>query len=218
MYSFEPVDHMIEHNEWICPIKPTHGDNAYYSISKNEIVIPEKSQFKDGESFLGNLYHEMSHSTGAEGVLNRLKPSAFGSKEYGIEELTAEMTAALVCQRYGMTKHLKEDSVAYLKGWLDTLKEEPTFIKTVLNDVKKSSSMIIDRIETVKRDMEVKLDVREDETQTVAIDESGDAQLVEGESLGADRKQGDNEENSEDEEEEQEEETKRVARSLGRGR
>lgn len=218
MYSFEPVDHMIEHNEWICPIKPTHGDNAYYSISKNEIVIPEKSQFKDGESFLGNLYHEMSHSTGAEGVLNRLKPSAFGSKEYGIEELTAEMTAALVCQRYGMTKHLKEDSVAYLKGWLDTLKEEPTFIKTVLNDVKKSSSMIIDRIETVKRDMEVKLDVREDETQTVAIDESGDAQLVEGESLGADRKQGDNEENSEDEEEDQEEETKRVARSLGRGR
>lgn len=218
MYSFEPVEHMIEHNEWICPIKPTHGDNAYYSISKNEIVIPEKSQFKDGESFLGNLYHEMSHSTGAEGVLNRLKPSAFGSKEYGIEELTAEMTAALVCQRYGMTKHLKEDSVAYLKGWLDTLKEEPTFIKTVLNDVKKSSSMIIDRIETVKRDMEVKLDVREDETQTVAIDESGDAQLVEGESLGADRKQGDNEENSEEEEEEQEEETKRVARSLGRGR
>ena len=218
MYSFKPVDHMIEHNEWICPIKPTHGDNAYYSISKNEIVIPEKSQFKDGESFLGNLYHEMSHSTGAEGVLNRLKPSAFGSKEYGIEELTAEMTAALVCQRYGMTKHLKEDSVAYLKGWLDTLKEEPTFIKTVLNDVKKSSSMIIDRIETVKRDMEVKLDVREDETQTVAINESGDAQLVEGESLGADRKQGDNEENSEEEEEEKEEETKRVARSLGRGR
>jgi len=214
-YCFEPVDHLIEHNGWICPIKPVHGDNAYYSISKNEIVIPEKRQFKDGESFYGNLYHEMAHSTGAEGQLNRLKQSAFGSKEYGIEELTAEMTAALVCQRYGMTKHLKEDSVAYLKGWLDTLKEEPTFIKNVLNDVKKAASMITTKIEGVMRDREVTLDVREENTQTVAIDETGDAQLVDGESLGADKKQGDNEEHTEQEDEE---ETKRVARSLGRGR
>ena len=60
-FSFKPVDHMIEHNEWICPIKPIHGDNAYYSISKKEIVIPEKSQFKDGESFYSNLFHEMAY-------------------------------------------------------------------------------------------------------------------------------------------------------------
>ena len=68
--SFKPVDHIIEHNEWICPIKPTYGDNAYYSISKKEIVIPTKEQFKDGESFYGNLFHEMAHSTGAEDQLN----------------------------------------------------------------------------------------------------------------------------------------------------
>ena len=215
-YTFEPVDHMIAHNEWICPIKPVHGDNAYYSISKKEIVIPEKSQFKDGESFYGNLYHEMAHSTGAEDQLNRLKPTAFGSKDYGVEELTAEMTAALVCQRYGMTKHLKEDSVAYLKGWLDNLKEDPAFIKNVLTDVKKASSMITTRIEGVRLDREVKLDVREENTQTVAVDETGDAQLVDSESLGADRKQGDNEESQDEKEED--DETKRAARSLGRGR
>ena len=88
---------MIEHDEWICPIKPTYGDNAYYSISKKEIVIPEKGQFKDGESFYSNLFHEMAHSTGAEEHLNRLKPGqSFGSKEYSAEELKAEMTAALV--------------------------------------------------------------------------------------------------------------------------
>jgi len=149
-FSFEPMDHIIENNEWICPIKPTHGDNAYYSISKKEIVIPEKSQFKDGESFYSNLFHEMAHSTGAEDQLNRLKPAAFGSKEYSTEELTAEMTAALVSQRYGMTKHLKEDSAAYLKGWLNSLKEEPGFIKTVLTDVKKASSMITQKVDAVR--------------------------------------------------------------------
>ena len=149
-FSFKPVDHMIEHNEWICPIKPTYGDNAYYSISKKEIVIPTKEQFKDGESFYGNLFHEMAHSTGAEDQLNRLKPTSFGSKEYSAEELKAEMTAALVSQRYGMTKHLKEDSAAYLKGWLDSLKEEPTFIKTILTDVKKASQMITQKVDAIQ--------------------------------------------------------------------
>ena len=34
------------------------------------------------------------------------------------EELVAELTAALTAQRYGMTKHLKGDSAAYLKSCL----------------------------------------------------------------------------------------------------
>ena len=55
MFSFPAIDHMIAENKWICPIKPTYGDSAYYSISKNEIVIPEKKQFKNGESFYSNL-------------------------------------------------------------------------------------------------------------------------------------------------------------------
>ena len=149
-FSFPAIDKMIQNNEWICPIKPTYGDDAYYSISKQEIVIPEKRQFKDGESFYSNLAHEMAHSTGAEKQLDRLKPSSFGSKEYAREELVAELSAALVSQRYGMSKNLKEDSAAYLKNWLDSLKEEPQFIKTVLTDVKKASSMISQRIDAVQ--------------------------------------------------------------------
>ena len=62
-FSFSPVDTMIKDNLWICPIKPTHQDNAYYSISKNEIVVPEKEQFKSGEACYGTLFHEMTHST-----------------------------------------------------------------------------------------------------------------------------------------------------------
>ena len=59
--DFEPVDTMIRDNLWICPIKPMHQDDAYYSISKNEIVVPEKVQFKSGESFYGTLFHEMTY-------------------------------------------------------------------------------------------------------------------------------------------------------------
>lgn len=161
--SFEPMDVMIRDNRWICPIKPMHQDKAYFSISKNEIVVPEKSQFKDGESYYGTLWHEMTHSTGIEGQLDRIKPSGFGSDEYAREELVAELGSALVAQRYGMSKALKEESCAYLKSWLDHLKESPQFIKTTLLDVKRAASLITQKVDKVALDL--KQDVSEQEQQ-----------------------------------------------------
>lgn len=168
-FAFEPVDRMIADNRWICPIKPMFGDSAYFSISKNEIVMPEKRQFKDGESFYSNLFHEMGHSTGAEGQLDRIKPATFGSAEYAREELVAELTAALTAQRYGMTKHLKGDSAAYLKSWLDSLKESPQFIKTTLLDVKKATSMLTQHIDKIA--MEIDQEKKAEQKENVGNEE-----------------------------------------------
>ena len=168
-FAFEPVDRMIADNRWICPIKPMFGDSAYFSISKNEIVMPEKRQFKDGESFYSNLFHEMGHSTGAEGQLDRIKPATFGSAEYAREDLVAELTAALTAQRYGMTKHLKGDSAAYLKSWLDSLKESPQFIKTTLLDVKKATSMLTQHIDKIA--MEIDQEKKAEQTENVGNEE-----------------------------------------------
>ena len=105
----------------------------------------------------------MVHSTGAENQLNRLQPqSGFGSDEYAREELVAELGSALVCQKYGMTKNLKEDSAAYLKSWLGSLKESPSFIKTTLMDVKKATSILTQRID------EVSLEIKEQQSEDVA--------------------------------------------------
>ena len=176
--NFEPMDRMIAENLWICPIKPQNQDNAYYSISKNEIVVPEKAQFKDGESFYGTLFHEMTHSTGAADVLGRIKSSSFGSAEYAREELVAELGAALVAQRYGMTKNLKDDSAAYLKSWLDSLRESPSFIKTTLVDVKKATSLITQRIDKIALN----------QTQDLADSQSKD--LAKGQSETQSQRQG----------------------------
>ena len=167
--AFEPVDRMITDNRWICPIKPMYGDSAYYSISKNEIVVPEKGQFKDGESFYSNLFHEMGHSTGAENQLDRLKPTTFGSAEYAREELVTELTAALTAQRYGMSKHLKDDTAAYLKAWLDSLKESPQYIKPVLLDVKKASSMLTQRIDQIA--LEIEEEKKAEQTENIGNEE-----------------------------------------------
>ena len=168
-FAFEPMDRMIADNRWICPIKPIFGDSAYFSTSKNEIVMPEKRQFKDGESFYSNLFHEMGHSTGAEGQLDRIKPATFGSAEYAREELVAELTAALTAQRYGMTKHLKGDSAAYLKSWLDSLKESPQFIKTTLLDVKKATSMLTQHIDKIA--MEIDQEKKAEQKENVGNEE-----------------------------------------------
>ena len=147
MFRFEPMDRMIDENLWFCPIKQQYGDRAYFSPSKNEIVLPEFRQFTDGESFYGTALHEMAHSTGAENLLNRPKHLTFGDEIYSREELIAELTSALVAQYYGFDTHIKEDSAAYLKSWLQNLKEDAKFIRTVLLDVKKAASIITKRID-----------------------------------------------------------------------
>lgn len=142
-YEFHPFDVMASENKWICPIRMEHQDKACFSPSKNEILLPEKAQFSDGQSFYSTAFHECIHSTGAADRLNRLQPGAvFGSPEYAREELVAELGAALTAHRYGFDAHIKEESAAYLKSWLKSLKEEPSFIKTTLLDVKRATAML----------------------------------------------------------------------------
>lgn len=176
--SFEPMDIMIRDNRWICPIKPMHQDKAYFSITKNEIVVPEKAQFKDGESYYGTLWHEMTHSTGIEGQLDRIKPTAFGSDEYAREELVAELGSALVAQRYGMSKALKEESCAYLKSWLEQLKESPQFIKTTLLDVKKATSLVTQNVDKIAEELEKEKKEEQDNKQAVKVEQAASGEKI----------------------------------------
>ena len=144
------VDTMIKNDLYVCPIKPTQQDRAYYDSNKDTIVVPLKEQFKNGEAFYGTLFHEMSHASGAQNRLNRFASGDhFGSPSYAREELVAELTAALLSTRYGMEKNLKDDSARYLKSWLSNLKQDPSYIKTTLFDVKRSANYISTRVESI---------------------------------------------------------------------
>lgn len=157
--SFPALDAMIEHGLWVCPIFPRHQDKAYYSITKDEIVVPEKGQFISGESFYGTLLHEMTHSTGAKERFDRFKALSFGDADYAREELVAELGSALISSRYGITKQIKDESAAYLQSWLKELKESPDFIKTTLFDVKRASSMITQSIDGVQERLNEQVDL-----------------------------------------------------------
>ena len=152
--SHPAIDLMIDENLFFCPINQVKGDKAYYSPGEDKIVVPKREQFVDGEAFATNTLHECAHATGAESRLNRAMGNAFGSEEYAKEELIAELSAAVISSQYGMSKHIKEDSAKYLKSWLGSLQQGPDFLKTVLGDVKRSSGMIIQRLEDVQMEME----------------------------------------------------------------
>ncbi len=192
MFKFAPLDKMVAENKWICPVRFEENKGAYYSPSKNEIVFPPKKNFIDGESFYGNLLHEMTHSTGSKELFGRLENKTDDRKfDYAREELVAEMSAAVVAHQYGFDKHIKDDSAAYLKSWLGSLKEDPSFLKTTLDDVKRASGFINGKIE------EMRLDVREIQTISVDVNDDGIADMAISDAL-ADKKQGENERGQEE--------------------
>ena len=152
--SHPAIDLMIDENLFFCPINQIKGDKAYYSPSSDHIVVPKREQFVDGEAFATNTLHECAHATGADNRLARhLGGNPFGSPEYAREELIAELSAAVISSQYGMSKHIKSDSAQYLKSWLGSLQQGPEYLKSVLGEVRRSSGMITQRLESIQQEM-----------------------------------------------------------------
>ena len=102
-----------------------------------------------------DLYAQLSSNT-TPAHLDRLKPDVtFGSPEYAREELVAELGAALVAQRYGFGAHIKEESAAYIKSWLSSMKKEPEFLKTTLLDVKRATSMLTQQLDAMGKEKNI---------------------------------------------------------------
>ncbi len=153
--SHPAIDLMIDGNLFFCPINQVKGDKAYYSPASDHIVVPMREQFVDGEAFATNTLHECAHATGADSRLDRhLGGHPFGSPEYAREELIAELSAAVIASQYGMSKHIKSDSAQYLKSWLGSLQQGPEYLKSVLGDVRRSSGLIIQRLESIQEEMD----------------------------------------------------------------
>lgn len=147
MFSMPLIDALIREKQWICPIYQRESDSAYYMRGEGcHIIVPMKGQFESGESFYSTLLHEMAHSTGEVGHLDREKGEVFGDSKYAKEELVAELTSASCAKSMGITTGIKEENAMYLKSWLASLSEDPKFIYTILSDVAKASSMVQEKI------------------------------------------------------------------------
>lgn len=157
MFISPEFDAMIEKQAWVCKINTIEGSGAFYSKSKDEITVPLKAQFnihedpkevyKDGMEYYSSLVHEMAHSTGIDSRLSRDMEGRFGDKKYAKEELVAELSAAMVGNSMGFDKRILDNNAKYVDSWIDTLKQEPKFIISVMADVSKASGMILDHVD-----------------------------------------------------------------------
>lgn len=161
MYVNHALDRMFERQEWICHVQISKlVDGAFYSPSRDLVVVPMKEQFnigknaeeifKDGMEYYSSALHEMAHSTGTADRLNREKGAKFGDAKYAKEEMVAELTAAMVGNAMGFDKRILSNNACYVRDWINAIRQDSKFIISVMADVNKAAKMILEKVDEQK--------------------------------------------------------------------
>ena len=84
------------------------------------------------------MFHELTHSTGAEKRLSRIGITDFTlfekhKENYANEELIAEMGACMMMAYHNLdSSETVENSQAYIKGWLSRLSDDKSLIPVAI--------------------------------------------------------------------------------------
>lgn len=104
-----------------------HGyEGACFIPSQDEIHMPKPEAFRSQPDYYATLFHELTHWSGAESRLNRIKAAKFGSEDYAFEELVAELGASMLCSNFEISAQLQHAS--YIASWLKALKNDRKYI------------------------------------------------------------------------------------------
>ena len=107
------------------------GKEAFYCPSTDTVQIPSRSQFPKIEEFYSTLFHELSHSTGHADRLGRktlTELAAFGSANYGKEELVAEFGASFLCGEARIDNTTVKNSASYIDSWKKAIKADSKLV------------------------------------------------------------------------------------------
>ncbi|MBF9254835.1 DUF1738 domain-containing protein [Pontibacter sp. 172403-2] len=123
------------------------GTQAYYAPSDDRVQMPALKSFVSSQAYHATLFHELIHSTGHPGRLNRFadgeQSGRFGDEDYSKEELIAEMGASFLNAFTGIKEAVFENSVAYLQGWASKFKDDKTMIIYAGTKAFKAASYIL---------------------------------------------------------------------------
>ena len=124
------------------------SDRAYYSPSKDRVVVPNVQQFKAIAEYYSTLFHELGHSTGHSTRLNRFSgkeaAAAWGDQNYSREELVAEITAASILTMLGLESgNSFRNSSAYVKSWSEHIKNDPMMFVSAAGKAEKAIDLIL---------------------------------------------------------------------------
>ena len=124
------------------------GNEAFYSIAEDMIVLPKINQFDNEFEYITTFFHEAGHATGHVSRFNREMPSARGTDIYAREELRAEIASAFAAQAFGIdytqNKYM-ENHQAYIQDYIKVLENEPNELFAAIKDAEKISDYLIEK-------------------------------------------------------------------------
>jgi antirestriction protein ArdC len=123
------------------------GDRASYHGPTDTIQLPQREQFATPESYYATAFHECGHSTGHQSRLARpgiVDFDHFGSGRYAKEELTAQMTSAILCAQTGIdTPEQFAHSASYIASWLSALHDDTKLVVTAAAHAQRAADLVI---------------------------------------------------------------------------
>jgi antirestriction protein ArdC len=138
--KFTPVE-AAENLAGKCSTPVTYGGNvACYVPFSHEIIMPEKTAFLSEPAFYATLFHEHGHG------LHKASGDTMeshGADAYAREELVAEIFSGFCMAESGLFNDVKENSKAYIKGWMEKLANEPQMIISAASKAQKRFDSII---------------------------------------------------------------------------
>lgn len=122
-----------------------YGNNeAFYLPKKDEIHLPDREKFFSMQEFYSTALHELGHSTGHKSRLNRDIENSFGTPEYAVEELRAELASMFMEQdlEIQVDEEHKRNNSAYISSWKNKIKENPNALFTAIADADKIAKYV----------------------------------------------------------------------------
>lgn len=119
-------------------------NQAFYNITKDLIVLPEKLQFTGDVGYYSTAFHELAHWTGHKDRLNRSTLMDRGNENYMKEELIAELGSAFMCAELGIEIDMPNNA-KYLQFWIDSLKENSRYIFSVASKSQMAAKFVTDK-------------------------------------------------------------------------
>ncbi|MCX5871084.1 MAG: zincin-like metallopeptidase domain-containing protein [Deltaproteobacteria bacterium] len=121
------------------------GSRAYYSQSKDHIVLPVREAFENLDFYFSTAYHEILHWSGHPSRLNRKLGIRFGDQDYAFEELVAEIGAAFLGAGTGIPfEGMRHPE--YLNFWLQILKKDNRAIFTAAAKAQAAADFVLDKV------------------------------------------------------------------------
>ncbi len=116
----------------------------FYSPKKDLISITDHALYENNDEYLMTLFHEMIHSTGHPKRLKRFEigVNVFGSQEYSLEELVAEIGANFLSAETGVKPDFL-NSIGYIKRWIPHLQDHPRWIVSAASKAEKATNFIL---------------------------------------------------------------------------